>query len=195
MATVRTLRFLNVKKDSVFRRKRTAFTLIELMIVIILLMLFVYLGASIMLPEATKKMRLVTPETLKSHIRSMSRFSGKGTLICTGEPCNQCFFKTDINDSYEPVEASFKLGDIQAYRIDEFGQTERIEYGTFRDEPVCFLIRFYPNGASTPLILSNDKGAYYLPSFFGETIHAKTLQKALTESRAVRESVRKEGIF
>jgi hypothetical protein len=184
-----------VKKDSVFRRNRGAFTLIELMIVILLLMLFIYLGASIMLPHAAKKMRIVTPETLKNHIYTMVGFKGKGTLLCIGEPCEQCFFKDSLEASYEPIGANFKLGNIQAYRIDEFGQSEPIEYGTFHEKPICLLMHFYPNGASTPLILSNEKGAYYIPPFFGETVFTNTIQKAVAASRSTRQKVRKEGIF
>jgi len=39
-------------------------------------------------------------------------------------------------------------------------------------------VNFYPNGSSTPLILQDDEGIYFLPAFFGKARKAASLEEA-----------------
>lgn len=145
---------------------RKGFTLIELLIVIVIVSLVYFLGFEAIELD-TKKPKALTPLNLKENIVSSDLFQQEATLICT-DKCRTCYLRRGVSSAFEAYQSPIDLTEIKAYTIDQRDSLVRIEYGRYQDKQICLLMDFYPNGSSTQIILGNDMGSYFLPSFFGE---------------------------
>jgi len=145
---------------------RRGFTLIELLIVILIVSMVYFVGFSDI--EMTKKKpKALTPLNLKETIVNADWFSGHLTLLCL-DKCKTCFIRRDISSKYTPYTNAIDLTDIKAYTIDKSDSLVRIEYERYNDKKICLKMDFFPNGSSTKIILENEEGAYFLPSYFEE---------------------------
>jgi len=142
------------------------FTLIELLIVILIVSLVYFLGFQGLEIDKPKP-KALSPLTLKSTIVSSELFNGKATLLCI-DKCRSCYLRKDVASPFEEYTDPLDLGDIEAYTLDRYDALTPIEYGRYQDKKICLIMDFFPNGSSTQIILKNDKGAYFLPAFFGE---------------------------
>lgn len=145
---------------------RKGFSLIELLIVILLVSMVYFLGFE-GLEMGKKKPKALTPLNLKYNILSSELFSGQATLLCVDQ-CRSCYLRADVSSGFEAYESPIDLKNTEAYTIDKYDALTRIEYGRYQDKKICLIMDFYKNGSSTQIILKNDKGAYFLPAFFGE---------------------------
>jgi prepilin-type N-terminal cleavage/methylation domain-containing protein len=145
---------------------KKGFSLIELLIVILLVSIVYFLGFE-GFEIGKKKPKALTPLNLKSNILSSELFTGQATLLCVDE-CQSCYLRQSVTSAFEEYTSPIDLTDIQAYTIDKYNALSRIEYGRYQDKKICLIMDFYNNGSSTQIILKNDKGSYFLPSFFGE---------------------------
>ena len=165
-----------------------AFSLIELLIVIIIISLVYFLGFSgIEKPDNTPK--ALTPLNLKSSIEKSALFQGEGTLLCI-DHCKSCYFRKDISQAFEPYENRIDLKDTEAYTLDRNNDLLKLDYGRYQDQKICLVLHFYPNGSSTQIILKQKEHIYFLPAFFGEAEETDSLEAAkalwLKESRSVK---------
>lgn len=143
-----------------------AFTLIELLIVILIVSMVYYLGFSGF--SITKpKPKALTPLNLKSTIQENKFFEGHATLLCT-DHCKKCYLRRGINAPYQPYSNAIDLRGTVAYTVDNDEHLEPIEYGRYKDSQICLVMDFYDNGSSTQLILKQGEKAYFLPAFFGK---------------------------
>lgn len=157
---------------------RYAFTLIELLIVVLIVSLVYFFGFSG--AELGKPVpKALTPLNLKPSIRNTDLFQGHATLLCT-DKCSKCYLRRDLNDKYRPYSNRIDLTGSVAYALSRDDHLEKIEYGRFRDEPICLVIDFYDNGSSTPIVLKQQDKVYFLPSFFGEPKSFDSLSDAET---------------
>jgi prepilin-type N-terminal cleavage/methylation domain-containing protein len=145
---------------------REGFTLIELLIVILIVSMVYFLGFSDIETEK-KKPKALTPLNLKMNIISSENFHGKMTLLCVNK-CKTCLLRPDISSAYRPYSHGIDLTNIKAYTVDSRNSLVQIEYERYDDKKVCLKMDFYPNGSSTQIILENEKGAYFLPTYFEE---------------------------
>lgn len=155
---------------------RKGFSLLELLIVILLISIVYFLGFE-GIEVGKKQPKALTPLNLKSNIVSSELYSGKSTLLCVDE-CRSCYLRRDIASGFEAYENPIDLTNIQAYTIDQYESLSRIEYGRYQDKKICLVMDFFENGSSTQLILKDEKGAYFLPAFFGEPQKFSSLQEA-----------------
>jgi prepilin-type N-terminal cleavage/methylation domain-containing protein len=155
---------------------RKGFSLLELLIVILLVSIVYFLGFEGMEIGKTKP-KALSPLNLKTNILSSEHFTGKGTLLCV-DGCRTCYFREGISSDFKAYESPIDLTDIEVYTIDRQESLFQLEYGRFDDQKICLIMDFYRNGSSTQLILKNDEGSYFLPSFFGEPERFATLQEA-----------------
>lgn len=155
---------------------RKGFSLLELLIVILLISIVYFLGFE-GIEVGKKKPKALTPLNLKSNIVSSELYSGKARLLCVDE-CRSCYLRHDIASGFEAYESPIDLTNIQAYTIDQYESLSRIEYGRYQDKKICLVMDFFENGSSTQLILKDEKGAYFLPAFFGEPQKFSSLQEA-----------------
>jgi len=142
------------------------FTLIELLIVILLVSMVYLIGFST-IKLNKKEPKALTPANLKHNIVSSENFNRQTTLLCINE-CKTCLLRHDISSEYQPYSHNINLTGIKAYTVDARNSLVRIEYERYNDKRVCLKMDFYPNGSSTQIILENEEGAYFLPSYLTE---------------------------
>ncbi len=157
-------------------RNRKAFSLIELLIVILIISLVYFLGFS-NIEKSSNKPKALTPLNLKSTIVKSDIFQGEGSLVCI-DKCRSCYIRKDINSPFEAYENGIDLKNIEAYTLDARDSLQKIEYGRYQDEKICLVLQFYRNGSSTQIILKQDDNVYFLPAFFGETQKVGSIEEA-----------------
>jgi len=172
---------------------RQAFSLLELLLVIFIISLVYYLGFE-GIEKAGKKKTVLSPLTLKKDIVQQDGFKGPGTLICT-DRCRQCYFKEGLNAPFKPIEASVSLKNIKVYSLDRRNELYSPDYGRYKDSKICLVIDFYPNGSSTPVILQDAKGTYFLPSYFGKPQQVDSLEAAQKLWIAYIEKIKDQGSY
>ena len=155
---------------------RQAFTLIELIIVVMLISLVGFLVFS----EAVKQNKrpdTITPLNLKSTIKSSFPYNEDMEFFCI-QNCRDCYIAK--GDEIIPFKGNINLGsNLEVYKIDRNNQLVKIEdFGRVKDNKICLRYSLYKNGSSTQLILSNDSGVYYLPSYFGKPKKLEDLDSA-----------------
>ena len=155
---------------------RRAFSLLELLLVIFIISLVYFLGFSGFEKEK-KHMPVLTPLKLKEAVMQSPLFKGKGMLICI-DGCKSCYFREDIASPFEAYPGKTKLAHLKVYSLDENNALIQREYGRYQDQKICLEINFYSNGSSTPLILQDDEGIYFLPAFFGKARKTASLEEA-----------------
>jgi len=173
-----------------FPVSRRGFTLIELLIVILVVSLIYFIGfRSMKLPKREPK--ALTPLNLKSNITSSKWFTGQLTLLCI-DNCKKCLLRRDISSTYTEYSNGIDLSGLKAYTIDASNALTRIEYERYNDKKVCLKMNFYPNGSSTQIILENEKGSYFLPTYFEEAKQFESPEEArdywLENSRLVSDN-------
>jgi len=147
-------------------KRRKGFTLIELLIVILIVGIVYALGFSKIEIDKVEP-KALTPLNLKSVLLNSRLFNTQATFLCINH-CKSCLLRKSINEEYQDYESGINLQDIKAYTLDNSDSLVRIQYERYKDEPICLKIDFYPNGSSTQLILENEQGTYFLPSYFEE---------------------------
>jgi len=155
-------------------RRRPAFSLLELMIVIIIISL-VYALTFASMRKNQKEPKALRAENLKSTLMEQGLGHTEGEFFCL-DKCTQCF----LFQSGETTEYSGKLalGDLVAYRMGRDQKLEKVDFGRYRDHPVCLRFKLHRNGSSTQMVLQNKSGTYYLPALFGETEKVDSLEEA-----------------
>lgn len=145
---------------------RKAFSLIELLIVIFVISLVYAIGLTkFKIPQKVPK--ALTPLNLKETIVKSERFNGHATLMCVNK-CRECYMRENASSTFKPYKNKIDLSGITAYTIDERQSLRKLEYDRYDDKKICLVMDFYNNGSSTQIILEDEKGAYFLPAFFGK---------------------------
>ena len=157
-------------------RIRKAFSLVELLIVILIISLVYFLGFS-NIEKSSSKPKALTALNLKSTIIKSDIFQGEGSFVCI-DKCRSCYLRKDINSPFEAYNNRIDLKNIEAYTLDARDNLQKIEYGRYQDEKICLALQFYPNGSSTQIILKQDNNVYFLPAFFGEAQKVASLEEA-----------------
>ena len=152
------------------------FSLIELLIVILIISIVYFLGFE-GVDMGKQKPKALTLLNLKSNIISSKLFAGEGTLLCINR-CRSCYIRQNISSGFEEYTGPIDLKNIQAYTIDTHDTLIPIEYNRYQDKKICLIMDFFKNGSSTQIILENDKGAYFLPAFFGDPKEFSSIEEA-----------------
>jgi len=157
-------------------RIRKAFSLVELLIVILIISLVYFLGFS-NIEKVSNKPKALTALNLKSSIVKSGIFQGEGSFVCI-DKCRSCYLRKNINSPFEAYENPIDLKNIDAYTLDARDTLQKIEYGRYQDEKICLALQFYRNGSSTQIILKQDNDVYFLPAFFDEAQKVASLEEA-----------------
>jgi len=169
---------------------RKAFSLLELLIVILIISIVYFLGFS-GVETSENKPKALTPLNLKNTIIHSSLFTGEATLVCINQ-CKNCYLRTNMDSPFEPYENKIDLSGTKVYTIDSHNTLLEVEPGRYQDHKICLKMDFYKNGSSTQLILENPHGVYFLPAYFGKPQKTDSLEAAkklwLSESEAVANS-------
>lgn len=169
---------------------RKGFSLIELLIVILIISVVYFLGFE-EFELGTSKPKPLTPMNLKAQILKSKLSEGQATLMCL-DKCRTCYLRSDISSPFQLYNNAIDLQDIKAYTVDENDALVDIEYGRYDDKKICLLMDFYNNGSSTQIILENEKGTYFLPSFFAAPVRFDSPEDAkeywVDKSRSLSDS-------
>ncbi|MEA3417780.1 MAG: type II secretion system protein [Campylobacterota bacterium] len=153
---------------------RPAFSLLELMIVILIISLSYVLVFSTY-KKSAKKPKSLTPMTLKSTLLDQGLFHTDSEFFCL-DKCQSCYlYQDDETGSYEGEVA---FGDIKAYTLDQNDNLYQIDFGRYQDHPVCLRFGLHHNGSSSQMVIESKGKFYFLPAFFGEAVEVESLAKA-----------------
>ncbi len=154
------------------KKVTTAFTLLELLIVVMLLSL-VYVVLIRSFSGGGAKTKRFDIESIKGLYAEAS--PARRTLVCLKD-CSECYV-SEGREKFQKLNVG--LHKLKAYLVDQFSNPQRIDFGRFHDQPVCFRYNYYPDGSSDRMIVETDGTFYYLPTYFGNTVRYATLQEAV----------------
>jgi prepilin-type N-terminal cleavage/methylation domain-containing protein len=152
------------------------FSLIELLIVILIISIVYFLGFSGVEMNSSKP-KALTALNLKPTIMKSDIFTSEATLLCI-DKCRACYLRRGVGSAFQPYEHGIDLKGTKAYTLDEQESLLLLEYGRYQDKKICLMLDFYKNGSSTQIILENESGIYFLPSFFGSAQKVDSLNDA-----------------
>lgn len=155
---------------------RRAFSLLELLIVIVIISLSYMLVFSSM-QQTQNKPKAMEIENLKSILGKQGLLHTDSELFCLGK-CQKCYLYQ--NGETTDYEGDLALKDITVYRMGKDEKLEKVDFGRYQDHPVCLRVVLHHNGSSSQMVIRDRTGIYYLPALFGETVKTASLEEAET---------------
>lgn len=162
------------RRNVYWKTDRQAFSLLELMIVIVIIS-FSYMLVFGAMQRTQSKPKALGIENLKSILGEQGLTHTDGELFCL-DRCQQCYlYQYGETTAYE---GDLALDDLTVYRMGEDERLEQVEFGRYQDHPVCLRFTLYHNGSSSQMVIRNKTGIYYLPALFGEVTKTASLEEA-----------------
>ncbi|MEA3490665.1 MAG: prepilin-type N-terminal cleavage/methylation domain-containing protein [Campylobacterota bacterium] len=155
-------------------RDRPAFSLLELMIVILIIS-FSYLLIFSSMQKTQEKPKALQITDLKSSLKEQNLLHADSELFCL-DKCQKCYIYQDGKSTLYGGELA--LGDLMVYDMDSDGNLKKVDFGRFQDHAVCIRFKYYHNGSSSQMVVKNSEGIYYLSSFFAEPVRVDSLDSA-----------------
>ena len=155
---------------------RSGFSLLELIVVVLIVSLIGFLVFSSAIKQQTKK-DVLDPSTLPSTFRNSFKGQGDVELLCIKE-CKECYVVQ--GQQISPYDGGIEFGNnVKIHKLDNDNHfVELDELGRLKDEEISLRFHLYPNGSTTQMVISNDQGIYYLPSYFGKAKQVKEMDEA-----------------
>lgn len=154
-----------------------AFTLIELIIVIFLITLVGAMIFSSAIHDEQNEKKVLDPSTLPATFRKAFKDQGDVELFCINK-FQECFVLQNGQISSYDEGVHFGEG-VKVYKLNDDNHFEKLDdLGRVKDKKVCFRYHLYSNGSTTQLVIQNNKGIFYLPSFFGDAQKVGSLDDA-----------------
>ena len=156
--------------------RRSAFTLLELIVVVLIVSLVGFLVFSEAVKQQ-KKVELLDAKRLPSILRKTFQGQGDVELFCI-KKCEECYIVQ--NGKISPYDGGIQFGkDVELYKLDSNDNFVQIdELGRVKDKKICLRYHLYDNGSTTKMVISNNLGIYYLPSFFGKATKVESMEEA-----------------
>ena len=144
---------------------RKAFTLIELLIVILIVSMVYYLGFNGI--ESIKKEKRINIMNVKQDIIAMDWYERGMTLICT-EKSNSCYTLTNTLTKKDNLQNYIDFEVKNTYMLDMYGEMKKIEQGRLLDKKIMFILNFKKDGYTDKVVWEVGEYFYLIPSYFGE---------------------------
>lgn len=176
------------KQNPIPKKGERAFSLLELLIVILLLSLMA------MLIFGSMSRQRAGEETLEpSEIKELAKDvpQGNAELVCV-DNCNRCFFWDTDRRTHA---LSYRFKPLAAYTVNRFGETIKIDFGRFRDHPVCLRFQFRPNGSTSRLIIKSSQKYFFIPAYFGKVRTFDSLEEAAVWWRRNSDLLQNDGDY
>ncbi len=156
---------------------RKAFTLIELIIVILIISLVGFMVFSEVVKHE-QKADVLDPTTLPSALRKAFSDSENNIEFFCIAKSTDCYVAKGAE--IIPYEGAIRLGNnLEVYKVDDNNRLVKVdEFGRVKDEKITLRYTLYTNGSNTQIVLANDEGIYYLPSYLGEPQKVESLDEA-----------------
>lgn len=155
---------------------RNAFSLLELMIVIIVISLVYALTFSTM-RKKQKEPPALQASNLRSLLRDQNLSHTESEFFCL-DKCSSCYLYRDGETT--EYEGKLALGPLTVYTMGRNDKLQKRQFGRYHDRPVCLRFRLHSNGSNSRMVIRDRRGIYYLPALFGESREAGTLEEAGT---------------
>jgi prepilin-type N-terminal cleavage/methylation domain-containing protein len=176
-----------------FYVKHKGFSLLELIIVVLLVSLMGFLVFSSAI-KREQKVKVLDPSTLPLTLRTSFKDQGDIEFFCINK-CKECYVMQ--NQDISPYEGDISFGkDVEVHLLDDNNRFVHMdEFGRIEDNKVCLRFHLYANGSTTKMVIVNNKGIYYLPSYFGKAKMVEDMGEA--EELWIKEeySLRDSGSF
>jgi len=158
-----------------YRTRRSGFSLLELIVVVLIVSLIGFLVFSSAIKQQ-KRAEVMDPSTLKKTFSKSFKGKGDVELFCINK-CQKCYV---IGKEITPYDGGVDFGkDVEVYLLDKDNHWAQVEeMGRIKDKKICLRYHLYPNGSTTQMVISNDKGIYYLPSYFGKAKKVADMEEA-----------------
>jgi len=159
-----------------YSNKHSGFSLLELIVVVMIVSLIGFLSFSSAIKQETKTETL-NPASLPHTLRTSFKGQGDIEFFCINK-CTSCYVVQ--GKKINAYEGDIKLGnDVEVYKLDDSEHLVQIEYeDRVQDNKICLRFHLYPNGSTTPMVITNTEGVYYLPSYFGKAKKVADLEEA-----------------
>jgi len=152
---------------------RKAFSLLELLIVIMIISISYMLVFSSM-QKASTEPKALTPLNLRLSLLD-NNITGDREFLCINNSA-KCFIYQSNN--MIPYAHKISLKDIEVYKVNSEDNTYKVDYGRFKDEKISFRFKIYANGSSSQMIIKKGNKFFYLPTFFGKPQIVSSLDEA-----------------
>jgi len=166
---------------------KKGFSLIELLIVIAIISLFGFLVFDFL-----KKVEIKQDPYRIKNLKKILQNYGDTELLCINK-CTECFTRIPGSNEFQATDSDLK--ELQAYTLDKNSNPQKIEFGRFKDRPICLRYRHYANGSNTQIILGSDEKFFYFPSYFGEVSVHNSLENAAEAWVEGEETLRSRGNY
>lgn len=170
---------------------RRAFSLLELLIVILIIS-FAYMLVFSSMKTTQEKPKALQISNIKSTLAKQGYDHIDMELFCIAKS-NSCYIYRD-GDS-EKYKEEVSMGELTAYRLDDRNDLQKIDFGRIDDHHISLRFKLHHNGSSSQLILKNATGIYYLPAFFGEPTKTDSIESAKELWLASRDHLRDTGEY
>ena len=162
--------------NRMYTTTRSGFTLIELIVVVMIVSLVGFLVFSSAIKQQKKKEDL-NPSTLPTTFKKAFKGQGDIELFCI-KKCKECYVMKD--GQINSYDGGIKFGkNVEIYTLNNDNHfVQREELGRFKDEKIDFRFHLYPNGSTTQMVVVNNKGIYFLPSYFGKAKKVEDMDEA-----------------
>jgi len=124
-----------------------------------------------------KKVEDLSPSTLPSTFKKAFKGQGDVELFCI-KKCTECFVMQ--GEQITPYDGGIKFGkNVEIHTLDADNHfVQKDELGRLKDEKINFRFHLYPNGSTTQMVVINDQGIYFLPSYFGKAQKVEDMDEA-----------------
>ena len=155
---------------------RSAFSLLELIVVVMIVSLVGFLVFSSAIKQQ-KKTEDLNPSTLPATFKKAFRGQGDVELFCI-KKSTECYVMK--GKQITPYDGGIKFGNnIEIHTLDKDNHfVQQDELGRLKDDKIDFRFHLYPNGSSTQMVIVNDQGIYFLPSYFGKAKKVEDMEEA-----------------
>jgi len=156
---------------------RKAFTLIELIVVVLIISLVGFMVFA-EVKKQEERADKVTPLSLRSALKkSFGEYHEEIEFFCVHKS-KDCYIARGAE--ILPYEGLINLGkEVEVYRLDKHDQMVQMEeFGRIKDEKITFRYTLHANGTSTQMVITNSEGIYYMPSYFGKPQEVESLDEA-----------------
>jgi len=155
---------------------RKAFSLLELMLVIVIVGVIYTLALSTMKVPSPKDAETFTLATLPKYLRENFKLSD-AKIICF-EPCGKCSVLVDGEFLQEELSL-FDKSNVKSYELSFEGYATEKEYIPYDKQDsykqACFVLHKWPNGAIEEVVLESDDNFIYYKAGYEKTKSYKSL--------------------
>ncbi|MBU1667256.1 type II secretion system GspH family protein [bacterium] len=165
-----------MRSKNMLVKRHSAFSLLELIVVVLIVSLIGFLVFSSAIKQQTKT-EVLDPSTLPTTFRKTFQGQGDIELFCINK-CTECYVAQ--GKQITAYDGGIQFGkNIEIHQLDKDNHLVHMdELGRIKDEKICLRYHLYPNGSTTQMIISNDQGIYFLPSYFGEAQKVEDMEEA-----------------